>query len=474
MELNANEITITDQNIVSYYKENPHIDIVTINNVFIGILKNLSTNLNDTMNTTISSQILSVVSNIDKSLNSFKSSFNDKLHETKREYIEDVKTILTNNILTNNEKIGAIIEKNTDTILTKTTMIINDVIPKGQEKCYTMVESCIKSCCVSIEQDTKKLLELKDKKETQTNDIIANIENVFSKMIANIQQPIFSVIQSSEERTTTNIQNIKEGITIQSHSQEKLTTELNEFLNKYKNNSSSKGNASETELYHMLQFIMPMDEVLNVSSDTASCDFKVNRKDKDKSSIIFENKDYIRNVSTDEVKKFERDVKTQKLHGIFISQKTPITFKENFQIDIIDNLIHVYIPNANYDIHKVKIAIDIIDNLSSKLQIIQQQDIIKEGGYSLTQEDIDELADEYRIFGLQKASIQETLKIMSKQMLDKLEEMQFPKIKKILTKLGTIEINSDFKCNYCMWTGKSKASVAAHTRNCKHIPKKQV
>ena len=138
MEITSSSITITDEKIVSYYAENTHLDIVLMNQIFIDILKNLSSNLSDTINTTIHSKILSVVSNIERNVSSFKSDFNEKLHETKKEYIEDVKTILTNNVLTNNEKINAIIEKNADNILTKTTLIINDVIPKSQEKNYAL------------------------------------------------------------------------------------------------------------------------------------------------------------------------------------------------------------------------------------------------------------------------------------------------------------------------------------------------
>jgi hypothetical protein len=466
METNKTSmITVTDETIVAYYKENPHLDFVIMNHIFISILKNLSSNLTDTINTTINSKILSIVSNIENKVDTFKTSFNEKLHETKREYMDDVKIILTNNILTNNEKINAIIEKNTDNILTKTTMIINDIIPKNQDKNYALIESCIKASCVLIEQDTKKLLESRDKNENQTKDIITNIESIFSKMISTIQQPIFTFIQSSEERTSTSLQQMKDGVLMQNHFQDKLTNELNDFLNKYKNNSSTKGNVSETELYHMLQFIMPHDEVLNVSSDTASCDFRVNRKNKENPTILFENKDYIRNVTTDEVKKFERDLQLQKTHGIFISQKTPITFKENFQIDIIDGLIHLYIPNANYDVDKLKTAIEIIDNLSSKLQLIQHN---KDDGFSIDQIDVDELADEYRTFGMQKTAMQETIKNMNKQLLEKLEEMQLPKIKKLLMKLGNIENDNDFKCMFCnIWSGKNKASLAAHTRNCK-------
>ena len=472
MEITTSSITITDEKIVSYYAENTHLDIVLMNQIFIDILKNLSSNLSDTINTTIHSKILSVVSNIERNVSSFKSDFNEKLHETKKEYIEDVKTILTNNVLTNNEKINAIIEKNADNILTKTTLIINDVIPKSQEKNYALIESCIKSTCSAIEQDTKRILETKDKQENQSKDIITNIETNFSKMISNIQQPIFSFIQSSEERTTTGIQQIKENVSIQNKFQEKLTGEMNEFLSKYKNNSSTKGAVSETELYYMLQHVMPFDEILNVSSETASCDFRVNRKNTDKPTILFENKDYNRNVTTEEIKKFERDLQRQRMHGIFLSQKTPITFKENFQIDIIDGLIHVYIPNAKYDVEKLKIAIDIIDNLSSKLELIQNKNT--DELFSFSQEDINDLADEYRAFGIQKISIQETIKIMNKQLLDKLEELQLPKIKKILIKLGNIEKDNDFKCVHCnIWSGKNKASLSAHLKACKSNPKKK-
>ena len=153
-----------------------------------------------------------------------------------------------------------------------------------------------------------------------------------------------------------------------------------------------------------------------------------------------------------------------------LSQKTPITFKENFQIDIIDGLIHVYIPNAKYDVEKLKIAIDIIDNLSSKLELIQNKNT--DDMISFSQEDINDLVDEYRTFGIQKLSIQETIKIMNKQLLDKLEELQLPKIKKILIKMGNIEKDNDFKCVHCnIWSGKNKASLSAHVKCCKSNPK---
>jgi hypothetical protein len=465
-------IKITDETILSYYKENPHLDIVAMNLMFIDILKNLSTNLSATINSTINSKILSIVSDIDKNVSTFRydiiTNFNEKLNQTKKEYVEDLKTQLTNNILSNNEKLSSLIDRNADTILAKTSSIINDIIPKSQDKNYIQIETCIKSFCSSIEQDTKKLLETKNNDENSAKIIIDNIENNFSKMVSSIQNPILQLIQSSEERTTGGIQKIKDEFLQQQLIHEKLTSELNDFLNKYKNNSSLKGGVSENELYFMLQSIMPSDEIIRVSSETACCDFKVNRKNKDKPTILFENKDYIRNVVTDEVTKFERDIQTQKTHGIFISQKTPITFKDSFQIDIINNLIHVYVPNCQYDTEKLKIAIDIVDNLSSKLKSINNANELNDDHmYSTSKNDIDDLAQEYRSFAIQKLSIQELVKTFSKNLLDKLEEIQLPKIKNILVKFGVID-NENLKCSHCnIYEGKNKASLSAHLRNCK-------
>lgn len=469
MEITSTTVTITDAKIVSYYNKNQHIDMINMTHVFIDILQKLSSNLSETMNETINSRILSAVSSIEQNISMMKLDF----AETKREYIEDVKTVLTNNSLTNNEKINAIIEKNADSILTKTALLVNDIIPKGNDKVYSQIENCIKSGLTAIENDTKKILETKGKEDEQSKEIVTNIENHFTTMVGNVQQSIFGFIQSSEERTTLGIHQLKEKAYLQQHSQEKLISELTDFLNKYKHNSNIKGNVSETELYHMILHIMPSDEIIKVSSETASCDFRVNRKDTNKPSILFENKDYTRSVTTDEVKKFERDIQNQKTHGIFISQKTPITFKDNFQVDIIKGLIHVYIPNANYNTDKLKTAIEIIDQLSNKLEFIQKQNLIPEQSQiSIDIDDLAELAEEYRNFGLQKTEINEFVKNTSKQLIEKMEAFQFPKIKKILVKLGSLENDTDFRCVYCnSCTWKNKASLSAHVRNCKLNPK---
>jgi hypothetical protein len=196
----------------------------------------------------------------------------------------------------------------------------------------------------------------------------------------------------------------------------------------------------------------------------------VNRLNPNKPAILFENKDYSRSVTTEEIKKFERDLKQQKLHGIFISHKSNITYKEPFQIDIIENLIHIYLPNTEYNIEKIKIAVEIIDTLSTKL--IHISDVQAETTtINITKDDIDELVEMFNDFNTQKSSIIETIKTSNKQILDKLENMQINSVKKILNKNGVFQSDDDFKCKHCnTFTGKNKASLGAHIRNCKFNP----
>ena len=469
MEVKDTYIKITDETILAFYRENNNLDFVAMNHIFIDILKSLSSNLSKTINSTINSKVLSMVTDIHTNLNTTKSDIIIKLGESKKEYIDDIKTILQNNSLTTNEKISSLIERNNDNLLTKTTLIVNDVIPKSQDKNYLQIENCIKTFCSSITQDTSKILELTNKDDTHIDVIIKDIETQFNKMISTIQQPIFSFIQSSEERTNSGIQNVKDNLITQQSINQKLTSELNDFLNKYKNNSSTKGNVSEAELYYILQSLMPSDEIIKVNSDTATCDLKVNRMDNSKPSILFENKDYSRSVTTDEVKKFERDLQIQKLHGVFISQKSPVTYKNNFQIDVINGLIHIYIPNAEYDANKIKIAIDIIDNLALKLKLIENTN---DDEYSINKEDMEDIIEEYRNFISQKLQMIDTIKLVTKQLIDKMEDIQLPKLKKLFMKLGNIENDNDFKCTFCnSWSGRNKASLAAHIRNCKFNPK---
>jgi hypothetical protein len=91
--------------------------------------------------------------------------------------------------------------------------------------------------------------------------------------------------------------------------------------------------------------------------------------------ILFETKNYAINVKKDEVDKFIRDIDNTKYNGIMLSQTSGIICKDNFQIDIHNNNILVYIHKADYDISKIKLAVNTIDFLSDKILTMKDNKI---------------------------------------------------------------------------------------------------
>ena len=456
-------ITITDKKIIAFYKENPHLDVENINHIFIDILKQLSTNLSSKIDNTLTSQILSIVKDLKGEIYKINNEISMKLNDAKKDYIDDVKTLFSHAELSTQEKINHILEKSNDTLLAKTTLLMSDIIPKSHDKNYTNIENCVKQFFTTISDDTKQLLKMNGL--DKSDGLVENIDKNINKMFSNIQQSLFNAIQTSESRTFSSIQQVNDTINLQKQIQENLSVELNTFLNKYKSNSSIKGSVSECELYSLLQKILPNDFLARCSSEACSCDIRLTRKDKRLPVILFENKDYTATVNTDEIDKFERDLKLQRCHGIFISQNSPIAYKENFHIDIINNIIHLYIPNGGYDIEKIKLAINIVDSLSEKLSLIILDP--NEEIYELSIDDFEDLKKEYCEFANKKIEFIDLIKIITKQLTDKLESIQLPVLKKIT--VGNTETkNIGIICSLCnKFNAKNKASLGAHMKHCR-------
>jgi len=477
-----NQIVVKDETILAFYKSNPSLDFITMNHIFIDILKKLSTNLTETLSNSVNTKILSTLTEMSASLSNIKQDVSKinteiintitlRIHESKKEYLDSIQLSLSNNSLSISDKFGSLLEKQNESLIVKTAAIINDVIPKTNDSYNTKIESSLQKLSESLTGNYQHLLESikHNTPEQSIKEYTENVETQFNKLIHNLQQPILSGIQLSEERTANQIRDIREKINTNQTAQESLTLELNGFLNKYKHNSSTKGNVSEIELFTILQQIFPIDEVIDTRSETASGDYIVKRLYLNKPAIMFENKDYTRPVSTDEVAKFERDIAKHKCHGVFLSQNSNITYKENFQIDVRNGSILVYIPNTQYNADKIRIAVDTIDHLSQKLELFKAQ-TDHSAGIQLPKDDFDELVEEYALFSQKKSQIIESIRSSAKQTIDRLEEFQLMAIKKILTRNGIINTDDVHKCRYCNYVGKSKASLSAHVRGCKTNP----
>ena len=87
--------------------------------------------------------------------------------------------------------------------------------------------------------------------------------------------------------------------------------------------------------------------------------------------------------------------------SVFVSQNSGISSKPNYHIDYFNGNMIIYIQNTDYSSERIKIAIDIIDNLSSKLQDFNKQN----DENSIPTSVLNDINKEYQLFISQKEAL---------------------------------------------------------------------
>jgi hypothetical protein len=467
--------------IVKFYKEHPNIDFEKSNLLLVEFLDRMFNNITDSLDSNINSQILSHLQSSKQEFNELKSSIevmsntlskisietvqniNAQLGQIKKDYVEEVKNMITTGNITTSDKISTFIDKSNSQLLDRTTLVLNETIPKTQDSLQNRIRESIEHQLKELHQQltvqTNDVLK-NSSGEQQVQDFLDNFDAKYSNMLQTIQNPLFSYVSASEERITNNINTIKEMSSNSFSSQSVVQDELKQFLSKY-NASSNKGKYGENNLFSVLTALFPSSEITDTTGMKASGDFILKRIDKP--TILLENKDYSHNINKDEIAKFIRDVDSQNMNGIFISQYSGISFKNNYHIDVNKGNILVYIQHCEYSPDKIRIAIDIIDYLSSKVQELNLGET-----NNIPKDVLDDINEEYQNFLTQKETMIMTLRDFQKKMTTQIDAIKLPSLDKYLvTKYAYVQ-NRSFGCNICKnFTGSSKQSLSAHQRGCR-------
>jgi hypothetical protein len=183
-----------------------------------------------------------------------------------------------------------------------------------------------------------------------------------------------------------------------------------------------------------------------------------------KPTILFANKDNELNIETDDIHNFTRFVEEHNCHGIFVSQNSGISSKNNYHIDYLNGNMIVYIQNTEYSPDKIKIAIDIIDNLSGKLQEFNKQN----DENSIPTSVLNDINKEYQLLISQKEALVGVYKDCQKKVLSQIDELRFPCLDKYLSTKFTTQIQKQgFKCDLCKaFNANNLKALAAHKRGC--------
>ena len=449
--MGKHETVINNKRIFDYYKANTNVNIETMNLILLDFMEQLGNDMTKVLSNSVFGEILSNVKDIKQQVNSFNDTIGVKMQEHNKSFMETTKLIISASSSENTDKIAQLLNRNTDSFIER----INFSIPKTQDENNKKIQDNLLAFQKVINEDIKSYLSTNNS-ETSLKEFIGSLD----AKIMTMQQPIYTFISSNQEQLNAKLSSLRDDSVSNKSANDKVMSDLNEFLTKYKTSSQFKGQCSENMLGNVLNKMYPIAEVLNTTALKASGDFLLKRLGKQ--PILLENKNYETNVNVDEIKKFLRDVNEQKTHAIMMSQYSGIVSKPNGFIEINDGKVIIYLHNVDYSADKIKMAIDVIDILSERLDEISNVEEID--GYVIKKEVLDKINDQFQIFLSQKEVVLTTLKEMNKKLTTQIEDMKIPDLSLFLNdKYASIQ-NQQFSCEICNLPFQNKRSLASHKK----------
>lgn len=432
-------IKITNKKVVEFYQANPNISVDHVNLLLVDMMEKM---VHDSMNASMVSQLLERLNTIESDVKKTQESVTKtnpelfmKLMEMKKEYMDDVRSILNTNVT---ERVAPLLKEYNGHLLDKTTLLFQtqDLSTKLQESIRDLQKSIIEeSRKVSGQQSIQEFLQTMDQKFNTTQLLLTSS---YEKMDSGLKE-----IKTAQEHQ---LGSVKEN----HHSVQEMLRKMD--------NSSFKGKIGETLVFHILQGLYPSSNLAFVGGTKETGDFILERRGKQK--ILIENKNWDTNVPRDEVEKFMRDTSIQNCCGLFLSQHTGIANKENFEINIQDGNVLLYVHHVNNDADMIKVAIDILDHFKERLDEIGR-DIEVE---TIPKEVLDKINENYRTVLVKKTNMLKQLKDFQTSMSKQIDSIDLPDLQFYLSPRYASADNMIY-CE-CGHGCKTKQGMAAHKRYC--------
>jgi hypothetical protein len=446
------EIKITNKKVVDFYQANPNISVDHVNLLLVDMMEKM---VHDSINTSMVSQLLERLKNVESEVVATKDSitklqpdmlmnFSMKLVEMKKEYMEDIRTILSTNVT---EKIAPVMKEYINHLIDKTALLFQD-IPKSQDALSIKLQDSIRDLQKSILEESKKV----------------STGNTLQEFMFSIEQKFSStqlLLNSSYEKMDYGLKEIKLTQDHQHSAMKELSSmnqqSVQDLLRKM-DNSSSKGKVSESVLFHILQTMYPSAELNFVGTTKETGDFILERINKPK--LLIENKNWETTIPKDEVEKFMRDTSIQNCCGLFLSQHTGISHKENYEINVQNGNVLIYVHHVNNDFEKIKIAIDIIDHFKEQLDALESDVEVD----TIPKDVLKKINEEYNLFISKKTEMQKYVKDFTVKMCKQIEDINIPSLHLYLSTRYT-SVNNYIICE-CGKECKNKQAYSAHKRGC--------
>jgi hypothetical protein len=330
----------------------------------------------------------------------------NSLSTTKDEYMEELNKIIHNSTISGNENLTKMIKEHSNTIQDRTKLILTEYIPKN-------------------------------------NDIISNIVSLTELRLKEHLSEIKNITNSNKDK------------------QNKLEDDVNSLIHKM-DGAVGKGKVSETSLELVLNNLFPSAEIVNSSKTKESADYILRRDGLH--DIRFENKNYTANVPITFVNKFKRDMEVNNSSGIMLCQNFGIVSKNNYEFEIFNGNVYVYLHKVNYDPDKIKTAVDIIDHIKKE---IQNKEVNKD--IFMDKELFAKINAEFIKIIEKRDNIIINIKKYNEHIIKDLRDVDFPILRDFININSGSTETKKFKCEFCglIPPKNNLKALQTHYRFCK-------
>jgi hypothetical protein len=425
-------LTITDKRVVDFYRSNPTVDFDRVNRFVVDMLLGISVH-GETETA--------------KELRQLR----DSVHEVQRSFSETVRLIVGGASSENGDRVATALAKHTEAFSDRLSVLL----PKTNEEAHGKLYTQLALLHSNLQRDFRDVL-------------VANKPEGFAEFAASLDaklsalhHPVLAVLQSNLDVLTSKMNAIKDDQLCTKLTQDRLAEEVHTFLQKQTGSAQYRGAASEDVLHETLTALYPSASVVRTTGFTAAGDFKLDRGPTSP-LVMFETKQYSRNVENTEVQKFVRDASALRCSGVMLSQKSGIVGKRDFEIEVDSGNVLVYVHNAADHPEKITAAVGIIDTLAARLKNLEAAE--QDDGTFLPKEVLDSINQEVQTFLQRKNALVASVKEAAKRTVAQVEELHLPELSKILGEKYTSADAKAFVCDLCARTFESKRSLNAHLK----------
>jgi len=470
-------ITLNNEKIWTFFKErHPTLHIEDCMSLFIDLVEKLTENMNATLHASMFTNLFENVKQLQIQIDGMSRIQSEqnaglimKLSDFKRDYIEDVKLIMSSNV---SDKIAPLIREQNSILMDKTNILLHDVLPKTNDQLSKQLSGAIREMQKSIADDTHKYFSGSTLSPQSLQEFITSLDVKLSASLqmsqAQTETRIDTSIREMKASSDASLCVIKELSSANQQVACALNTSVCEVLKKMEN-SSVKGKISENILFNTLVALYPCAQIDSVGTTKETGDIIITRKERPR--ILVENKNWDRNVVQEEVRKFLHDVEQQNCCGLFLAQNYGIANKEDFEVNIHNGNVLVYVHQAKNDPDKIKVAISIIDHLKMRLDEFSSDKSMPEVD-TIGKERMDNINQEYQAFITQKLSMIRYVRDFQSKLCKMIEDVHLPSLEEHLSSRYATS-SSKYTCQFCeTFRAKNQQALSAHHRGC--AKKKQI